>query len=108
MANRNPRRPLLHVSDASYRIFMAHNFIGPLSSSFSTSSKLAAAQSELQACESHLAAKERELAQKRCSAVRDGLGVRIRALVDCGWVWNELGKEALRSLDELRNENAGN
>ncbi|KDR72846.1 hypothetical protein GALMADRAFT_252135 [Galerina marginata CBS 339.88] len=77
----------------------------PLSASFSSSTKLAAAQSELQACETHLAAKERELAIKRCAAVRDGLGARIKALVDCGWMWGELGKEALKSLEELNVEN---
>ncbi|KAF9478744.1 hypothetical protein BDN70DRAFT_986054 [Pholiota conissans] len=74
----------------------------PLSASFSSSTKLAAAQSELQACEAHLAAKERELEAKRNSAIRDGLGTRIRAMIDCGWAWHELGKGALQSLDELK------
>ncbi|KAF5319482.1 hypothetical protein D9619_008759 [Psilocybe cf. subviscida] len=74
----------------------------PLSSSYSTSSKLAAAQTELQACEAHLASKERELEQKRSAAIRDGLGIRMKAMMDCGWAWNELGKEALRTLDQLR------
>jgi hypothetical protein len=45
------------------------SYVGPLSASFSSSTKLAAAQSELQACETHLAAKERELAIKRCTAI---------------------------------------
>ncbi|KAF4622294.1 hypothetical protein D9613_009204 [Agrocybe pediades] len=81
----------------------------PLSSAFSSTStsnsKLAAAQSELQACEMHLAAKERELALKRCSVVRDGLGARMKALANCGWAWEELGKEALRTLEELNVDN---
>ncbi|KAF8953680.1 hypothetical protein BDZ97DRAFT_1679053 [Flammula alnicola] len=79
----------------------------PLSASISSSTKLAAAQSELQACEAHLAAKERELATKRCVAVRDGLGTRLRAMVECGWAWNELGKEALQSLEELGTDHPG-
>ncbi|KAF8907068.1 hypothetical protein CPB84DRAFT_1878705 [Gymnopilus junonius] len=79
----------------------------PLSASFSSSSKLAAAQSELQACENHLAAKERELAIKRCLTVRDGLGTRIRALIECGWVWGEVGKQALQALEELKVESMG-
>lgn len=68
---------------------------------FSTSSKLSAAQSELQACELHLASKERELANGRSAALREGLGARLKALVDCGWAWGELGKEGLRSLEGL-------
>jgi hypothetical protein len=75
-----------------------------LFASFSSSTKLAAAQSELQACGTHLAAKERELAIKRCTAIRDGLGARIRALMECGWVWSEVGKDALRVLEELEPE----
>ncbi|PPQ68991.1 hypothetical protein CVT26_001925, partial [Gymnopilus dilepis] len=63
---------------------------------------LAAAQAELQACENHLATKERELALKRCATVRDGLGLRIRALMECGWVWAEVGKQALQVLEELK------
>lgn len=69
---------------------------------FSTSSKLSAAQSELQTCELQLAAKERELVSSRTAALREGLGGRLKALVDCGWVWGELGKEGLRSLDALQ------
>ena len=42
----------------------------------------------------HLAAKERELVIKQCTAIRDGLGARIRALMECRWVWSEVGKEA--------------
>lgn len=80
----------------------AHHRVGPLSASFSSSTKLAAAQSELQACEAHLAAKERELAEKKNAAIRDGLGARIRAMMDCGHTWHELGKGALQSLDELK------
>ncbi|CAA7266711.1 unnamed protein product [Cyclocybe aegerita] len=76
----------------------------PLSASFSSSTKLAAAQSELQACETHLAAKERELAAKRAASVRDGLGARARAMIECGWAWSQLGKEALRTLETLREQ----
>ena len=81
--------------------------IGPLSGSFSSSTKLAAAQTELQACETHLAAKERELVAKRNATIRDGMGARIRALVECGGTWTELGQNALRTLDELRLEQPG-
>jgi hypothetical protein len=69
-----------------------------------TSAKLSAAQAELQACESHLANKERELAARRSSAVRDGLSVRCRAMVECGWVWGEMGREALRVLENMSDE----
>ncbi|KAF8633108.1 hypothetical protein AX15_001491 [Amanita polypyramis BW_CC] len=65
------------------------------------SSKLAHAQSELQACETHLAAKERELTIKRCTIVKTGLDVRFRAMIDCGWAWGEIGKEALATLEQL-------
>ncbi|KAF9222111.1 hypothetical protein BS17DRAFT_756261 [Gyrodon lividus] len=64
----------------------------------STNTKLGQAQTELQACEAHLAAKEQELEARRISVVRDGLGARCRALIDCGWVWGEMGKEGLRTL----------
>ena len=64
-----------------------------------TSTKIAAAQSELQACETHLATKENELALRRTVAVRDGLNVRCQALVQCGWAWTELGKEAIGVLE---------
>ncbi|PPQ69400.1 hypothetical protein CVT25_004632 [Psilocybe cyanescens] len=76
----------------------------PLSAAFS-SSKLAAAQTELQACETHLAAKERELDTKRNAAIRDGLGARAKAMMECGWAWGQLGKEALHALEELKAEN---
>ncbi|KAF9523325.1 hypothetical protein CPB83DRAFT_775648 [Crepidotus variabilis] len=76
----------------------------PLSLAFGTSSKLAAAQSELQACEMHLAAKERELAVRRSTAVREGLGARVKAMIECGWSWGELGKESLRNLEALTPE----
>ncbi|KAH7886486.1 hypothetical protein F5I97DRAFT_1829119 [Phlebopus sp. FC_14] len=68
----------------------------------SANSKLAHAQAELQACEAHLAAKEQELELGRLSVARDGLGARCRALIDCGWVWGEMGKEGLRALQALR------
>ena len=73
----------------------------------SSSTKLAAAQSELQTCETHLAAKERELAIKRCTGFRDGLGVRIRALTECGGMWSEVGKRVLRVLEELETDFPG-
>ncbi|KAH9475290.1 hypothetical protein JR316_0012401 [Psilocybe cubensis] len=76
----------------------------PLSAAFS-SSKLAAAQTELQACETHLAAKERELELKRNAAIRDGLGARAKAMMECGWAWSQLGKDSLRALEELKAEN---
>lgn len=69
--------------------------------SLNTSAKLAAAQSELQACEAHLAAKERDLDIRRTAAIRDGLSLRCRAMVETGWVWGEMGKEALRALEML-------
>ncbi|KAF8151813.1 hypothetical protein B0H34DRAFT_624081, partial [Crassisporium funariophilum] len=71
-------------SSSSLSLSIAQHESRPLSSSFSSSTKLAAAQSELQACEAHLAAKERELEVKRAVAVRDGLGARARAMIDCG------------------------
>lgn len=67
----------------------------------SASSKLAHVQAELQACESHLADKERELAVRRISVVREGLGARCRALIDCGWVWSKMGKQGLHALQSL-------
>ncbi|KAI9511810.1 hypothetical protein F5148DRAFT_974552 [Russula earlei] len=66
-----------------------------------SSSKLGAAQAELQACEVHLAAKERELDELRVSAVRRGLEVRCKAMVECGWNWGEMGKEGLRALEGI-------
>jgi hypothetical protein len=74
---------------------------GPVSTSFTTSTKLAAAQSELQACETHLASKESELALKRSAAVRDGLATRAKAMIQCSRVWEQIGKEILDSLDDL-------
>ncbi|PPQ76376.1 hypothetical protein CVT24_008810, partial [Panaeolus cyanescens] len=77
----------------------------PLSASFSlsipSSTKLAAAQAELHACETHLAAKEHELAVRRCTALKEGLGARMRAMAECGWAWSEIGKEATRTLEEM-------
>ncbi|KAF8152151.1 hypothetical protein B0H34DRAFT_754858 [Crassisporium funariophilum] len=90
-------------SSSSLSLSIAHQESRPLSSSFSSSTKLAAAQSELQACEAHLAAKERELEVKRSVAVRDGLGARARAMIDCGWAWGEIGQETLRALESLGN-----
>lgn len=64
-------------------------------------SKQSHAQSELQACETHLAAKERELSIRRCVTIKAGLDIRFRAMVECGWAWSEIGKEALGSLEQL-------
>ena len=64
----------------------------------STNARLAQAQAELQACEAHLVTKERELDARRISIARDGLGARCRALIDCGWVWGEMGKQGLKAL----------
>ncbi|KAL4254164.1 hypothetical protein ABKN59_004577 [Abortiporus biennis] len=64
-------------------------------------SKLSTAQMELQACEAHLAAKEKELTAFRISTIRTGLQVRCSAMAECGWVWNEMGKEGLRTLEML-------
>jgi hypothetical protein len=61
--------------------------------------KLSAAQTELQACEAHLALKEQELERVRVRAVIGGLQRRCKALVECGWMWGEKGKEALRALE---------
>jgi hypothetical protein len=51
-----------------------------------------------QACEVHLASLEKDLEKRRVQAVRDGLGGRCRALVECAWVWEEVEKEGLRAL----------
>jgi hypothetical protein len=48
-----------------------------------------------------LATKELELEALRVSIAREGLGARCRALIDCGWVWGEMGKEGLRALQSL-------
>ncbi|KAK0441205.1 uncharacterized protein EV420DRAFT_1580263 [Desarmillaria tabescens] len=70
--------------------------------SLGANKKLQNAQAELQACEAHLAMKEKELDVKRFGAVRDGLVVRSKALVDCGWRWIEIGKQ----VDSVLNEGA--
>jgi len=59
---------------------------GPLSLTLLTTYKPGAAQTELQACELHLAAKESELE------------ARLKAMVDCGWAWGEVGREGLRTI----------
>jgi hypothetical protein len=61
--------------------------------------KLSHAQGELQACEAHLALKEQDLERVRVRAVIGGLQRRCTALVECGWIWGEKGKEALRALE---------
>lgn len=67
----------------------------------SFNSKVSASQMELQACESHLATQERELETFRLSALKHGLRLRCQALVQCAWVWGELGRRCLSFLDEL-------
>ena len=37
----------------------------------------------------------------RLSTVRVGLHARCTAMVNCGWVWGEMGKEGLRALEGL-------
>ena len=75
----------------------------PSSTSFSRShsSKLSNAQAELQACEAHLASKERELDVARISVLREGLKMRCRAMIECGWAWGEMGKEAISTLENF-------
>ena len=63
--------------------------------------KMSAAQAELQACEAHLAAKEQELYALRSQTIRVGLQARCKAMVECGWVWGEMGKEGIRALETL-------
>ncbi|RDB21683.1 hypothetical protein Hypma_011181 [Hypsizygus marmoreus] len=85
--------------NSSSSLSLHSNFSG--GSGLPSSAKLSAAQAELQACEAQLAIKERDLALGRNRALREGLSVRCRAMVDCGWVWGEMGKEALRALEGL-------
>lgn len=92
--NQKPTRDALLASSSSSTL----SFVKP---EVPIGSKLAAAQSELQACEAHLATKERELDVMRTVAVRTGLQARCKALVECGWTWGEMGKEALRALETL-------
>ncbi|TFK38358.1 hypothetical protein BDQ12DRAFT_683522 [Crucibulum laeve] len=89
-------------SPAGYNSPQANTYSAP---GLPTSSKLVAAQSELQACEAHLASKEHELAARRNAAVREGLSIRCRAMVECGWTWGERGKEALSALQSLSEDN---
>jgi hypothetical protein len=77
--------------------------LNSFTSAGASSSKLGAAQAELQACEAHLAAKEKELDGLRVSAVRRGLEIRCKAMVECGWNWGEMGKEGLRALEGIEN-----
>ena len=77
--------------------------LNSFTSASASSSKLGAAQAELQACEAHLAAKEKELDDLRVSAIRRGLEVRCKAMVECGWNWGEMGKEGLRALEGIEN-----
>ncbi|KAH7918637.1 hypothetical protein BV22DRAFT_980218, partial [Leucogyrophana mollusca] len=92
--DRDPARPLSFHASASFSSL-------PSTTSSTAHTKLAQAQAELQACEAHLAAKEQELDRARTATARDGLAARCRALIDCGWVWREMGKDGLRTLGVL-------
>lgn len=89
------------ASSSSLSLSVDHPTYAP-NASLPTSNKLAAAQTELQACEAHLAAKERELELIRVTTIRDGLRIRCSALVECGRVWLEMGKEGLHALEGLQ------
>ena len=65
------------------------------------SSKLNVAQSELQACETQLANKEKELEALRLGTIREALSARCTAMVECGWLWSQMGEEGLRALGSL-------
>lgn len=67
-----------------------------------TSTKLENAQAELRACEAHLTAKEKELEVARVTAIRDGLRIRCDALIECGQVWVDMGRDALRTSEDLQ------
>ncbi|KAG6875237.1 hypothetical protein C0992_004644, partial [Termitomyces sp. T32_za158] len=95
------RRDSVHRSSAS-----THSLSSGMSSPSLThmhsihvpaSSKLGAAQAELQACEATLAQKERALHHGRIEALRAGLGLRCRVLMECEWVWVQVGKSALET-----------
>lgn len=89
--SKSPPPSLLHTpSDSSSNL------------SFATlNTKVTVAQSELQACELHLAEAERALEQHRIKAIKQGLKLRCEALVQCGWVWGDMGRRALSMLEEL-------
>jgi hypothetical protein len=84
-----------HSSVAS----LGNNALAPANNNGNGNVKLSHAQTELQACEAHLAFKEQELERIRVEAVFGGLQRRCKALVGCGWMWGEKGKEALRALE---------
>lgn len=65
-------------------------------------SKVSTAQTELQACESYLAERERQLERHRIHAIRHGLKLRCEALVQCGWMWGEMGRRALSMIENLK------
>ena len=69
-----------------------HSLVGPFSASFLSSTKLAAAQLELQACETHLA-------PKNASWRSNGVSLSV--------IGSEVGKEALRALEEMETEFPG-
>ncbi|KAG6864355.1 hypothetical protein C0991_010253, partial [Blastosporella zonata] len=73
----------------------------PLTGGTNGNAKLTHAQAELQACEATLAQKKSALQVGRAEALRDGLGLRCRAMVECGWVWGEMGRQALEALDRI-------
>ena len=98
--------PLTSLGSASFSSLPSTNSTTG-SSPASTNAKLAQAQTELQACEAHLVAKERELDARRITIARDGLGARCRALIDCGWVWGEMGKQGLKALQALSANGSG-
>ena len=64
-------------------------------------SKLGDHQEELQACEATLASKERELDLARINIFREGLTLRCKAMVECGWAWGEMGKAAIGTLENF-------
>ncbi|TDL24356.1 hypothetical protein BD410DRAFT_719841 [Rickenella mellea] len=94
---------LIKASNIKPTSLNRNSFIGVTSSTYSTnnSSKLDLAQSELQACETHLASRERDLQALRALALSRGLKGRCTAMSECGWQWNEAGKEGLRALEEM-------
>jgi len=75
--------------------------VSVLSTGTSASTKLSTAQAQLQACEAHLAELEKSLDERRLIVIREGLSVRCRAMVECGWSWGEMGKEGLRALEDM-------
>jgi len=92
---RSPSASSLNLSEDSMSITSAGSYHPQ-----TTSKKLAMAQSELQACEAHLAQKEKELEMKRSTAVTQGMSYRVRALVDTGKVWADIGGQLMTLLQQ--------